>query len=72
VGAIGFLTLGALGGALLTDFTLGGMDPVRVAHAEAPAPPASSEWVNSAFDKVRGDSGAELADPWKPQAEQAD
>ena len=69
---IGFVALGTIGGALLADFTVGGMDPVYVAHAEAPPPArASSEWIDAAFKPVQGRK-AEFADPWKPQAERTD
>lgn len=71
LGGIGFVALGTLGGALLADFTLGGMDPVYIAHAEAPPPTrASSNWLaDAAFKAVRSDRKAEFADPWKPEVE---
>lgn len=72
LGAIGLLSTGACGGALLANYTVSGISPFYAARIEPPAiqpRPSVAEWAaEKTFAEIdRERDRAELADPWKPE-----
>jgi len=70
--AIGLLTGGACGGAMLANYTVAGINPFYAARTEpewSPPKRGAADWLaEQAFKSVEQDRAkADFADPWKPQ-----
>jgi hypothetical protein len=73
LGAIGLLTMGSCGGALLANYTVSGISPFyasRIAPPDIQPSRGVADWAaEETLKAVEHDrEPAQFADPWKPQA----